>query len=163
MSLTDYTLASPYIDLAKARIKKSDIYCISSLLLLKSSVFLVTNMLTRLYLLFPICIIYLPFVLTQYSLARPTFTKRCFITPLSFIACYIWGSYQNIRRTVTPKCYNATIGKVVPDLPAIFGLPRILTFCCKEQFKTHFSNSERDFNIFYNKEEIRYSTLVKSN
>ena len=102
----------------------------------------------------------------HHSVLRPTFTRRCFITPLSFITCYIWGSDQNIRRTVTPKCYNATIAKVVPHPPAIFGLSRILTCCCKKQnvfkrLKPHFSYSERDFNIFCNKRVSIFSNTYR--
>lgn len=65
-------------------------------------------------------------------LDRPTSTRWCFITPLSFATCYLWGSYQNIRRTVTPKCYNATIAKVGSQPQAILWLSRILTVSCKK-------------------------------
>lgn len=76
------------------------------------------------------------------SLDRPTSTRWCFITPLSFTTCYLWGSYQNIRRTVTTKCYNATIAKVSPQPQAILWLSRILTVSCKKNFGTHFSSVE---------------------
>ena len=70
--------------------------------------------------------------------------------PVRFWESRLYLFFAYMERTFAPKCYSATIAKVVAYPPAILWLPRILTVSCKDMFDNHFRYWDWNCIYFYN-------------